>query len=401
MTTNSYFTFADKLTQDRMGDRTIADKRKRIERNLKASLLINEGVIFRAYSAIESDITESILSDNKVLIDNGIIIPEYRMGSEVLSKEIDKHLSKNTSRKNYMRKMATAEMLDSIKSKREVDAEKLSQSRSFCLALLLYRLALNPNEHFKAATTTNDLMPVFEKLFNKGIPPRNFYLDDIKRLFKKQNDAINLVQSVYFGVGAHYTQANPVWTNEINPHKHENLKIWLSKQPDLKVISKENLLVAQKFGITDFLEENKNDIEYLNDVLTVNQISERIVSNLRITDSDLDDLAFTDILELRKTKQFENFSEYVSKNISDRDYGVERMNLEKQKRTFEKREKAVEVTCTVLGFIPLVGIFFHLLPATMKLLFNKKSKDGLSQNLPLYSYSETITEKVLSKHENQ
>ena len=377
-----------------MADRTLAEKRVRVERNLKASLLINESLILRAYSVLESNITEAVLTENINLLETGLIIPEYRLGSEILLKEVDKHLASGSSKKTILRKKGTAEILDSLKTKSEVDGDALSQSRSFCLALLLFRLVLTPNKFLKRGTTTTDLLPLFEHLFHKGIPPRKTYIKEIKRLFVNPSDAVNLVQSVYFGVGAQFNGANPVWSQEINPHKCRTLDIWLKTLPVLTTISQQDLVFAKRFGITDFLEENQKDIEYLNEVLSKNQHSEQIADNLRISERDLDLLSFNDVLDLRKTAQFKNFNDYIYKNKNTDNYGVTRDQFYKQKKIYDKREKTVEVCWTVAGFIPHLGHFLHILTYATNLLFKKELHGIMMNKLPVYSFSEAINHKV-------
>lgn len=150
MITQAYFTFADKITQDRMGERTNEDKLLRVERNLKAALLINESVVFRAYSVVESVITQTIIHNNIGLLGNGLLVPEFREGNEVLRKQVDRYLPRSTPKAARQKSIEMAEFLDGLKTKIEVDAEKLSKSRSECLALLLFRLVLSPNEYLKS-----------------------------------------------------------------------------------------------------------------------------------------------------------------------------------------------------------------------------------------------------------
>lgn len=241
-----------------------------------------------------------------------------------------------------------------------------------------------------------NLEPIYNDLFNQGIPPRTKHLAKVKRLFKRHTDAINLVQSVYFGVGAHYTQSNPVWTNEINPHKRENLKLWLTKQPDLKTLTGSNLKLATRYKITDFLEENGNDITYLNEMLSLNQRPEKIINNLRISTQDIDSLSISEILEIRKSKEHQNLQDYILKNVAENDFGISKERLESERKSYENRKKVLVASCTILGFIPLIGYFVNLPIAAMELFFSDKLKKGLGKNLPLLSFSETVIDKINS-----
>lgn len=399
-TTDGYFTFADKTTQDRMLERKHSDKRDRVERNLKSSLLINDSLVLRSYSVIESDITESIIREYMHLLESGIIIPEFRMNSEVLLKEFDKYLKKNYSAKAYMQKMEIAELMDGLATRREVDADALSYSRSVCLALLLFRLTLYPDIYMKPNVKPEDLIPIFDMLF-KGIPNRGEYMKAIQNLFVNSYDATNLIQSVYFGIGAHYNNSNPIWSHEINPHRGNNLAIWMSKQPDLSILPKSNLVIAKKYGLTDLLEEHREDIIFLNEVLSQNQHSERIINSLRISDHDLDLLSMDDILELRKTMQFTNFHDHITERITEVDYAVDDHHYFKEKDVFNGRMAMFEVCCTVLSFAPKVGMIFHCGEAAAKHFGDHKLRAMLSKDLPLYSYSEAVMRKIQTNNKTK
>lgn len=389
-----YFTPADLLSQNRMEERYVAGRMRRLERNLKAAALLQDQIVFRATAAIKSNLTAKLIAGAARLLQEGILVPEVRLGETPLAQQLPRELSKKRG--------AVAELIDNAKQKEAVEARSLADKRSFQLMYHLFRLKLFQGENFvktpylKSGVSWLQLESLFAKLTNEqGIVDRGEFIDDVKALFKRSAIGTHLVQSIYFNIGAAETGANPIWSREISPNQH--LELWQYPQPELDALRGESLRLAQQYRIAAFLEERA---EWFTEVADLVQPDE-IIQRLNIPLTDLDELSWEEILELRGSKPAAQLREalgVIASSVQEANFAaafnqkVNALFAEELKKR-ESRNAAMQTldfAFNVLGMLPFLGNVFSL--ASMAKVIGERRY--VQSNLPLLSFNEFAKQKL-------
>jgi len=301
-----YFTLADYATQGPVikNPDQIAGE---LELNLKAIVLLQEEVVFRLTSIVNSPITSKVIYAAKELIEAGVLRPEVRIEGEDLGKGSKKHLLE--------------EILEmSGKNRLEIFGKNLADKRSFQLVDQIYKIKFlqeNNNEFprlLKNWVTWEDVENVFSLLFPEKVVDRKDFLPAVKNLFGKDKMGRDygdiLVQTIYYGMGSLETRSNPLWLPKFDPILNHD--IWTLPFPSWELIKQNQkafkLADKKKYSILQRRFDNGALFPVIKDTQ-----AEDLVQTIGIPITQLKEFSWNEIRQLRNHQSGTNLRDYLSR----------------------------------------------------------------------------------------
>jgi transcriptional regulator with AAA-type ATPase domain len=228
-----YFALGDPFCQKEIADDyrrrgyPQAEIAKRVEHEvrygLKAAALLHERVIVRATAALTSDVTARVLWEAQPLLEQGVIVPEFRSDEADLRRQIaDLPGVARSELRASDNLYSTMELLDGARRAGiELPGTKLSLDRSRLLMQHLFRQkALEdrlPEPYLRREVEWEDLDQIFDLLSSRRPVNRAEFVDRLKTMYVIPSRAFLLVQLIYFGVGAGFAKANPYLPKLMDP----------------------------------------------------------------------------------------------------------------------------------------------------------------------------------------
>lgn len=228
---------------------------------LQAAVLLHDEVVFRAtvvFASPQLPIAHDIVSDARVLIEKGVLVPEVRGGDDALAKQLrDRPAQFGLDVSDAKNFLPLAELIDAAPKKHEPDAVLLSRERSLQLIDHLFQLYCNRSQISflkKRSLTCEDLGKLFSLLLESRAIPRNDFREKCKQLYKVSNRdfADHLIQTIYYGVGALTAKSDVLLPPQLSRQRGLYPKI----KPDC--LSKNVRNLADKFGVSERLERPQN-----------------------------------------------------------------------------------------------------------------------------------------------
>ena len=301
-----YFTLADYATQGpaiKNADQISGE----LDLNLKAIVLLQEEVIFRLTSIVNSPVTSKVIYAAKELIEAGVLRPEVRVEGEDLGKGSKKKLME--------------EILEmSGKNRVEIFGKKLSDKRSFQLVDQIYKIKFlqESSKEFprllKDWVKWEDIENAFSLLFAHKVVDRKKFLPAVKNLFGKDKIGRDygdiLVQTIYYGMGALETHSNPLWLPKFDPILNQD--IWTLPFPSWELIKQNQkafkLADKKKYSIL----ERRFAMGELFPVIKETQ-AETLVQTIGIPIIQLKEFSWNEIRQLRNHEAGTNLRGYLSR----------------------------------------------------------------------------------------
>ncbi|GJM22519.1 MAG: hypothetical protein DHS20C15_24340 [Planctomycetota bacterium] len=395
----SYYTLADSLAQRHSG-LSGEQLAQRMERDLKAALLLHDGVVMRATSALRSTHTAQLLLGNRDLLRSGLVRPEVREGEPPLAEQIRGY--RFAPGLTWRDRVPLAEALDDAARPFSVDAPVLSDARSNHLIRRLFALMLSTDANrrvLKDSVRWDDMGAFFEMMFTNPPVERLQFMPHLRALFRSRREAERFYIATYVSCGAHYLRANPVWAGPVRPSHGSSLWALTSVSDIDRVLPAARL--ADRFDLRPFVEARaavKRSREAAGGALGV-------LGAMGVPLPDLDALSLEAVLELREGDAAKRVRLGLARLLRDPEpKESSTLNAISALRDGEalalgharKVKRVRSIVLSILGFVPYIGVVgsgASLVEAGLD------SDSGLaaSQKAPLHVLSMSIQRRALAE----